>query len=210
MTATSETARPRGRPRGFDREAALDQALRVFWAHGFEATSISDLTRVMGISAPSLYAAFGDKKALFLEAADLYQRTHGASVTPALAGAATAREAVAHMLREAAAAYTDPTHPRGCMIITAATNCTPGSADIEAALRDRRNANIRELEGVIGGDVSAGRLPAWTDARVLALFVGATLQGMSQQARDGASREELLSIADTALRAWPAAIPASG
>ena len=158
----------------------------------------------MGITAPSLYAAFGDKRALFHEVVEAYGRSHGAFSERALAEEPTIRRGVARMLREAAHAYTDPAHPRGCLVISAAINCTPGSADIETFLRDRRNANVRGIEERIRADVAGGVLPAGTDARALAVFTAAALQGMSQQARDGATTADLTAIADAALRAWPA------
>nr|WP_042194520.1 TetR/AcrR family transcriptional regulator [Kibdelosporangium sp. MJ126-NF4] len=194
----------RGRPRAFDRDEVLARALEAFWEHGFEATSVAGLTQAMGIGPPSLYAAFGDKKALFREAVAVYQRTHGAFAAQALAEEPTARQGVARMLREAATEYTSAAHPRGCLIISAATNCTPESADIEQDLRDRRNANVADLEQRIQSDVDTGELPAGTNARALAVFTAATLQGMSQQARDGASPEDLEAVAAASMLAWPA------
>lgn len=107
------------------------------------------------------------------------------------------------MLREAAGEYTDPGHPRGCLIISAAINCGPDSADIEELLRRRRNANVVEIERRIRADVEAGVLPADTEPEALATFTAATLQGMSQQARDGATRARLEAVARLAMRAWP-------
>lgn len=177
--------------------------MRAFWEHGFEATSIAGLTGAIGIGAPSLYAAFGDKKALFREVLDVYGRTHGAFAMRALAEEPTVRRGVARMLLEAAAEYTDPQHPRGCLVISAAINCGPDSADIEELLRRQRNANVREIERRIRADIKAGALPSGADARELAIFTAATLQGMSQQARDGATRAQLEAVARTAMRAWP-------
>jgi AcrR family transcriptional regulator len=190
----------RGRPRGFDRDAALDVAIREFWDRGYEATSVADLARAMGIAMPSLYAAFGDKKTLFREAVERYQATYGASV---VAVGGTAQDAVSSMLRTAAREYTDRSHPAGCLVITAATNCTPDAADIRDELRGIRNANVESLARLIGDDIAAGRLVPGTDANALARFYGAVVQGMSQQARDGASPDELRAIADAAMRAWP-------
>ncbi|WP_436955107.1 TetR/AcrR family transcriptional regulator [Streptomyces sp. SudanB182_2057] len=193
--------RTRGRPRSFDRATALEKALLAFWQHGYEATSVSELTRVMGIGAPSLYAAFGDKRSLFDEVVRVYSGTHGAFGVRALEEEPTAREGIARMLREAAAEYTDPSHPQGCMIIHAAINCT--NPEVEALLRDRRNANIAAIESRIRADVAAGLLPAGTDAAALARHTGAVIQGMSQQARDGARREELEALAEIAMAIWP-------
>lgn len=176
--------------------------MREFWARGYEVTSVGELARAMGIAMPSLYAAFGDKKALFREAVARYQASYGSAVFPP-GGGRSAYEAIAGMLRGAARDYTDPSHPAGCLIITAATNCSSAAADIASELEAIRNANVKVIERLIRQDVAAGTLPSGTDPRALARFYGAVVQGMSQQARDGATRGDLLAIADTALRAWP-------
>ncbi|MER8046478.1 TetR/AcrR family transcriptional regulator [Streptomyces sp. NPDC094032] len=202
------TSKQRGRPRSFDRPTALEQATMAFWEHGYETTSVSDLTRVMGISAPSLYAAFGDKKTLFEEVVEEYARSYGAFGGRAFDEEATARGAIGRMLAEAAGEYTDPAHPRGCLMISAATNCS--TPEVEEALRARRNDNLTAFEDRIRRDVESGELPADTDAGALARFSGAVLQGMSQQARDGASRQELEALAATAMLAWPPGRTADG
>jgi AcrR family transcriptional regulator len=207
--ATSATAagpvkartRPRGRPRSFDRETALEKALLAFWEHGYEATSVSDLTRVMDIGAPSLYSAFGDKRSLFEEVVRVYGMRYGSFTERALAEEPTARAAVERTLREAAAAYTEPGHPHGCLVVHAAANCS--NSEVEQSLRDRRNAGIAAFESRIRADVAAGVLPPATDAAALARHTGVMIQGMSQQARDGASREELEAVAEIALSIWP-------
>ncbi|MER5311022.1 TetR/AcrR family transcriptional regulator [Streptomyces sp. NPDC002773] len=193
----------RGRPRSFDRLTALEQATMAFWEHGYETTSVSDLTRAMGISAPSLYAAFGDKKTLFEEVVEAYAGSYGSYGGRAFAEESTARGAIGRMLDEAAGLFTEPGHPRGCLMISAATNCS--TPEVEESLRARRNANLASFEARIRRDVETAELPADTDARALARFSGAVLQGMSQQARDGATAEELAAVAETAMRAWPAA-----
>jgi TetR/AcrR family transcriptional regulator, copper-responsive repressor len=192
----------RGRPRSFDREAALDAAMRVFWARGYEAASISDLSTAMGINPPSLYAAFGDKRGLFDEAVTRYQASHGGFAAAALLSAATARDAIEAILLQAARSFSDPATPPGCMVVLAATNCTPDSEDVAAALRERRQASERCIRERIIRGVEAGELGS-DDAEGLASFYVAVFQGMSLKARDGASRAELEAIARQAMRAWP-------
>ncbi|MFH8678678.1 TetR/AcrR family transcriptional regulator [Streptomyces lydicus] len=202
--ATKET-KQRGRPRSFDRETALEQAVRSFWEQGYEATSISDLTRAMGIGAPSLYAAFGDKRALFDEVVAAYGRLYGGFISRAVAEEPTARRGVERALREAAAEYTAPGRPRGCLVISAALNISPASAEVAASLREMRRSNLREIASAVRADVAAGELPADTDADALADYVGAVIQGISQQARDGAERTALEAVVELAMRAWPEA-----
>ncbi|MGP3969578.1 TetR/AcrR family transcriptional regulator [Streptomyces sp. 6N223] len=197
-------SKPRGRPRSFDRSAALERAVRLFWEHGYDATSISDLTRAMGIGAPSLYAAFGDKKTLFEEAVESYVQRYGGFMPRALEEEPTARRAIDRTLREAAAEYTTPGRPPGCMVITGPGFSAETSEEIAAMMRAKRGWNAVAFERRIRADVEAGVLPADTDARGLARFSAVVMQGMSQQARDGATREQLEKVAEAAMRAWPA------
>ncbi|MFC7304913.1 TetR/AcrR family transcriptional regulator [Streptomyces monticola] len=195
------TAKQRGRPRSFDRAQALDQAVWTFWERGYEATSVADLTRAMGIGPPSLYAAFGDKRTLFEEVLAEYLEKYGSFGTRALEEEPTAKAALGRVLREAAAEFTAPDRPHGCLVIHAATNCT--TPEVEETLRERRTSNIAAFESRIRADIAAGRLPADTDAAVLSRYVAAVFQGMSQQARDGATREELERVAELSMAAWP-------
>src|SRR5437667_3316473 len=117
--ANGKPVKPRGRPREFDREAALEQAIDVFWRHGYEATSMSDLTKAMGINPPSLYATFGDKEKLFLEAIERYRGNQGEACP--YAAEPTARSAIEKLLTDLAIEFTDTGHPRGCMMVMAAT-----------------------------------------------------------------------------------------
>ncbi|MFG2722543.1 TetR/AcrR family transcriptional regulator [Streptomyces sp. NPDC048416] len=193
---------PRAQRRAFDRDAALEVALREFWLHGYETTSVASLTRAMGINPPSLYAAFGDKRQLFSEVVQHYAQTHGSYGARALAEP-TARGAVETLLRLAAAEHTDPSHPPGCLVINAATNCTPAAEDVKAELRGFREGTKQAIKEKIEADIDAGRLPEGTDAEALATFYAAVVQGMSTQACDGVGRETLERVADTALAAWP-------
>ena len=191
-----------GRPLSFDREAALEQAMLAFWRHGYETTSIVDLTTAMGISAPSLYAAFGDKRRLFLEAAHRYA---GASETmaQAVAAASTAREAARLMLTGAATAYTGQTTPKGCLLASATASGSAAAAEVQAAIADIRRSIADRLRERIDRDIATGLLPPSAKAAALADLVMAVIQGMSVLARDGASRASLLAVAEVALSGWP-------
>lgn len=202
---TIASPRPRGRPRAFDRDRALDVAMRAFWQRGFEPVSVAELTEAMGIAPPSLYAAFGDKKSLFREVVARYQETHGGFFAEALAAAPSVRDGVANALRAAAVEYTRTDQPRGCLVLSAAVNCSAASAEIADLLRAQRAGNVTTLREQIEADIAAGRLPVDTAAAHLAQLVGVILQGMSQHARDGASTSDLLAIADAAMLAWPPA-----
>jgi TetR/AcrR family transcriptional regulator, copper-responsive repressor len=193
--------RQRGRPRSFDRDAALDQAVRLFWSKGYEATSISDLTGAMGIGVRSLYVAFGDKKALFDEVVEAYCLRYGGWIARALAEEPTARQAIARILHEAADEHTRPGRPRGCLLLCAAGNTN--SIDVAAQLRQIRDRDVVVYSQRIQADIDAGILPRDADAASLARYTGAVLQGISQSARDGASREELQRVAALAIQCWP-------
>jgi AcrR family transcriptional regulator len=181
-----------GRPRSFDRDTALGAAIELFWRAGYDKTSIAMLTGAMGVTPPSLYAAFGDKDRLFEEASALYfERTCDA--VDAAAARPTAREAIAQMLDDTARAHTDPDTPLGCLMLT-----EPRLAAQRAVLHERLASRI--ARGIADGD-----LPASVQPDQLASFLVAVMQGMSGRARDGGSTEEVLAIAHTALAAVPLA-----
>ncbi|WP_394827089.1 TetR/AcrR family transcriptional regulator [Pendulispora albinea] len=205
-----ETRVTRGRPRSFDRDAALQAALRVFWRYGYDASSLAVLTAAMGITPPSLYAAFGSKKELFCEAVDLYERTHGARTKEAFLEP-TALGAITRLLMLGAESFCAPGNPFGCFIVLGAVNCSPESADVETFLSNFRRASEKTIRDRIARGIREGELPKGTDAAALAKFYGAVVQGMSVQARDGATRKELEGIVHHALTAWPAgATPPGG
>ena len=196
--------KPRGRPLSFDRDAALETAMHVFWERGYEAASIADLTSAMGITPPSLYTAFGDKEHLFLETIERYALNFGSAGTRALREETTARGAIERWLLESARELTEPCHPKGCMVVMAATNCSAAAERVQDALLLRRTEALADVRRRIQGDIDMGQLPADTDAAELASFYGAVYQGMSMQAKDGATRDGLLRTVKTAMRAWPA------
>jgi AcrR family transcriptional regulator len=192
-----------GRPREFDREGALREAMLVFWRKGFVATSMSDLCDAMGIRAPSLYAAFGSKEALYLEAVDRYAKTIGPSIWGQLIEGVTARAGIEGFLMAAAKSLPGTaTKPAGCMAALAAVgeDC-PG--EIPGDMRKLRLECLDHLRSRLTGGVSAGDLPASTDIERLSRFYLGVYEGMAVQARDGASAEELKGVANLALAAWP-------
>jgi AcrR family transcriptional regulator len=190
----------RGRPLSFDRDTALDRAMHVFWERGYEAASISDLTNAMGITPPSLYTAFGDKEHLFLEAIERYGKGPGGFGQRALEEEATARGAVQRLLDEAADELTQDCHPLGCMMV-----CSVAAEHIQNALVKRRAIGVASMQARIQRGIDEGELPAATDAAALANFYATIYQGMSMQAKDGASRASLLASAEMAMRSWPVA-----
>lgn len=200
-------AKARGRPRTFDREVALDAAMHLFWEHGYEATSLAQLTAAMGISPPTLYAAFGDKEALFLEAVARYQARGGDQTSVLLGDAKTAREAVERVLAESAIRLTDPKNPRGCMVVTSAVSVSEEAVKVQRDLAQCRADWEKAMKARIERGISDGDVPSSANAGALAAFYMAVLQGMSLHAKDGASREQLKQIGSAALQAWPGKSP---
>lgn len=194
----------KGRPRSFDRDAALRQAMRVFWKKGYDGASLSELTASMGINSPSLYAAFGSKEALFREAVNLYGATEGIEIWGAFERPGSARDAIAEFLRASARAFSEPGDPRGCLIVLGALNVSETNVEVFRDLSERRMASARDMAGRLKQAVAQGELPATVDCDAIAAFYLAVQQGMSVQARDGATREALLAVADGAMAAWSA------
>lgn len=193
----------RGRPRTFDRDAALRAAMHVFWDRGYENASLSDLTAAMGINRPSLYAAFGDKEALFREATGLYQQTMNLT-DDALANAPTARAGVEAMLRNNADAYCDPATPRGCLVVSAAAACPDRETDVKAMLTANMSAVGEAVRRRMRRAAEEGEVPPDVDIPGVASYFETVLQGLSLQARNGASRQRLHRVIDCAMAAWDA------
>ncbi len=206
--ATSEhPQRPRGRPRAFDREAALETATRLFWERGYEATSISDLTAALGIGSPSLYAAFGSKEALYAEAVEHYRARYERLVWDKFFAAPTAREAVSGLLHDSAAALSGEVAdiPRGCMVTLSAVG-SEGKEELGALVRKARYLTYERLRGRIETAVADGELAADTDVEGLARFVQTVQNGMSILARDRVGKASLDAVARVALAGWDSEI----
>jgi len=200
---SSETTRGRGRPRAFDRNAALAQATCLFWRKGYEATSIADLTEAMGIGSPSLYAAFGSKEGLYVEALRHYGENYDGLVWDGFRAAATARDAVRAYLRDSAAALTGSLadNPLGCMVTLSAAG-SEGPSVLGDLMRSARSVTLERLEARLRDAVATGELAATLDIHALARFVQTVQSGMSILARDGASRAELEEVATIAMFGW--------
>ena len=181
--------------------------MHLFWRRGYEATSVSDLTEAMGITPPSLYAAFGDKKRLFLETVDRYQAGTGSFAQAALCDEPTAERAMRRLLMETIDSFFENNNPRGCMVVLAATNCTSDSSDILDELASRRRAAERVVRDRVAAGRDAGEFAADTDVDTLAGTIVTTLYGLSIKARDGASRASLRKVVEQVMSMWPGPRP---
>lgn len=193
---------PAGRPRSFDMDQALDRALQVFWRKGYEGTSLSDLTGAMRINRPSLYAAFGDKEALFRKALGRYDEGPAAYVREAL-NEPTARGVVEKLLRRAADSLSNPRNPPGCLNVQGALACGGGAEPVRRELAMRRAASEAAIRQRLRQAQAEGDLPPDANPTDLARYIATVLQGMSVQAAGGATHAQLQRVIKTALRAWP-------
>jgi len=195
--------KPRGRPRSFDRDQALAQAIEVFWKKGFEGTSIADLTEAMGINPPSLYAAFGDKEKLFLEAVEQYN-ARNAGACP-YGDEETAKGAVRKLLLYMAEELCSCEHPRGCMMVLAASTSASASPFLQGKIAEKRAASRAALKARIERGIKEGDVAAGTNADELADFYSTIMTGMSLVSRDGASHKSMVATVENAMRLFPSA-----
>ena len=197
------SAKRRGRPLSFDRDQALGRATLQFWKTGYETTGVAALTKAMGITAPSLYTAFGDKESLFLECVQRYTNPGPKSTSEQIREAPSAREAARQLLETSARWFTQPKTPPGCLVAGASASGSDESRLVRAALTKIRNDNQQALRKRAERDMREGRLPKSAKAQALAAMTTALVQGMSTLARDGAEQTELLELVQTAMAAWP-------
>ena len=191
-----------GRPREFDTDAALEKAMRLFWAKGYEGTSVGDLTGTLGISRPSLYAAFGGKQSLFRAALERYAGGPAGYVATAL-GQPTAREVAGQLLRGAADLQAGSRNPGGCLTVNGAIATGSEAEPVRQALNEHREATVALLRRRFEQAKAQHDLPKDSDPAALARFVAAVVYGMAVLASGGASRKELEEVIQIAIKAWP-------
>ena len=193
---------PRGRPREFDTQKALDAALLLFWRHGYEGTSLSALTHAMGINVPSLYAAFGNKEALFKQALARYLQKP-ASYLPNALQQPKARAAAEKLLHGAIEMVMHPDHPDGCLLVHGALASGPGAEPVRRELSLRRAGAEAAVRRRFEQAVAEGDLPASVDPARLARYLVTVIWGLSVQAAGGATRAQLREVAELAMQSWP-------
>jgi AcrR family transcriptional regulator len=189
-----------GRPREFDAETALDQAMEVFWRHGYEGATIAQLTEAMGINPPSLYACFGNKEGLLKAALDRYTKLRGVWMDEVVA-APTARDVAERMLMGIAEKQTDPANPPGCLLVQGGIACGTGSENVPFELAARRAQNEDQLRDRFVRAQAEGDLKPTSDPAALARYVSAVSVGMGVMASSGADREALRQVASVAVQA---------
>lgn len=193
----------KGRPRTFDRQAALEKALGVFWRRGYEPATMTELCGAMEINPPSLYAAFGNKAQLFMEAVKHYEDVYWDATWVEMGDSADIRVGMSDFFRNAARILTSQEVPCGCMVILGATNVSPEAQEVNDALRQLRKEGKDFILARLKRAAAEGQLVPETDLVGLASTLNTILEGMSLQARDGMTRSELERIAKTAMALLP-------
>ncbi|MDN4520164.1 TetR/AcrR family transcriptional regulator [Mycolicibacterium austroafricanum] len=193
-----------GRPRSFDTDEALERAMVVFWAHGYEGASLTDLTEAMGITRTSMYAAFGNKEELFRAALTRYLEGPGGYLSRALEES-TAREVAEAFLRGSVRATTRPEGPAGCLVVQGSLAASDAGQPVRDALIACREEAVSRLRERFRRAVKDGDLPPGTDPGLLARYLMTVGNGIAVQAASGVARRELQRVADAALRRWPPA-----
>lgn len=189
-----------GRPREFDADAALDEAMEVFWRHGYEGATIAQLTEAMGINPPSLYAAFGNKEGLLKAALDRYTAKRAEWMSEVLS-APTAREVAERMLTCIADTQTDPANPPGCLLVQGGLACGTGSENVPFELAARRAETEEQLRERFVTAKNDGDLKETADPAALAGYLSAVSVGMGVMASSGADREALRQVASVSVKA---------
>lgn len=202
-SSNTKSTKPRGRPLAFDQAKALEAAMHVFWAHGYEGTSMAELTEALGINKPSIYAAFGNKEELFRKALARYMAGPAVFVAEARS-AATARQVVENFLMQAVDFFSDQATPNGCLMVQAALTCGPNSSVIQQELIAYRKHFEKSFAARFELAKTQGDLPQGANVTDLAKYLATIHQGLSVQASSGATKAELTAVVEIALKNWPA------
>lgn len=200
---SSSLSRGKGRPREFDRDQALCAALKIFWEQGYEPASVTELCKAMGINPPSLYASFGNKASLFLEAVRYYDDLYWEEPFRKLRNDPDIRQAIRNFFHDAARILLSPDSPCGCMVVLAAVNISAKETEIIAALREMRMETKKAFSERLREAIRVGQIPASADVPALAAALNTLLEGMSLKARDCLFQSELLAIGAYAERMLP-------
>ena len=207
--ASMNGPRSKGRPRSFDRAKALEAALRTFWKLGYEPASVPELCSAMGVNPPSMYAAFGSKAALFIEAMEHYERSYWEEPGRRFLAEPDLRRAVAGYFDDAARILLSPETPCGCMVVLAAVNLADSAGEVAQAVRRLRMATKEMFALRLRKAAGEGLIPPDADIPALAGTLNALLEGLSLQARDGLSQQELRAMAAHAASLIPSGGPRS-
>jgi AcrR family transcriptional regulator len=192
-----------GRPRGFDRDQALTRALDVFWRRGYELASVAELCSAMGINPPSLYAAFGNKSKLFLEAVNFYEHRYWDATWEALEAEPDLHRAIIEFFDASARILLSPQAPCGCLVVLAAVSISDESVEVREAIEALRRESKALFVKRVKRAIKDGQLPAQTDVKSLGGALNTMLEGMSLQARDGLSVADMKRLAAHAVRLLP-------
>ncbi len=193
-----------GRPRTFDRNEAITQAMNLFWQHGFESTTLAMLRSAIGggINAPSFYAAFKSKELLFKECVDRYFTTFGQVSASLWDDTMPPRQAIEISLRRSAKMQTDQGHPSGCLLVISANISSPAHVDLQRLIAGLRDKARDGFERCVERAVSLGDLPADTDVTAYAAIFHTFLHGLTLQARDGVSGQTLDAAVSEIMASW--------
>lgn len=192
----------RGRPRAFDTEQALENAMLVFWRNGYQTTSLDELTAAMGITRPSMYAAFGDKEQLFLKAIERYRQQFSARIGSALSEDIDTKAAIALMLQRTVEILTDSALPRGCFLVNSTLECCGWSDSLQRRFAEYHALTEAAIYDRLRQGQLKGELSEEVDIRSLAQFYNGVSQGMAVLAKAQTNPVAIRNIADTAMRVW--------
>lgn len=191
-----------GRPREFDTAEAIDKAMLLFWRKGYEGTSIADLTEALGVTRPSLYAAFGNKEQLFRTVLDRYDERTAEFLSVSLK-LRTGREVAEGLLRGAANFHASPANPPGCLIVHGALVGSDESEPLRKETRNRRTQLRAAIRKRLERSLAEGDLPEGAAPEALARYIVAVMRGMAVEAASDAKGRDLHQIVDIAMLAWP-------